>query len=30
MITLLLAFMPALAADTNVERDYEIALTKGQ
>lgn len=30
MIVLLLAVMPALAADTNVERDYEIALTKGQ
>ena len=30
VIALLLAFMPALAADTNVERDYEIALTKGQ
>jgi hypothetical protein len=30
MFALLLAAMPALAADTNVERDYEIALTKGQ
>ncbi len=30
MIVLLLAVMPALAADINVERDYEIALTKGQ
>ncbi len=30
MIAMLLAVMPALAADTNVERDYEIALTKGQ
>jgi hypothetical protein len=30
MISVLLAIMPALAADTNVERDYEIALTKGQ
>jgi len=30
MIAVLLAVMPALAADTNVERDYEIALTKGQ
>lgn len=26
----LLAAMPALAAEKNVERDYEIALTKGQ
>jgi len=30
MLAALLAVMPALAADTNVERDYEIALTKGQ
>lgn len=30
VIALLLAVMPALAADDNVERDYEIALTKGQ
>lgn len=30
MIVVLLAVMPARAADTNVERDYEIALTKGQ
>lgn len=27
---LLLAALPARGADTNVERDYEIALTKGQ
>lgn len=30
MIAALLAVMPALAADANSERDYEIALTKGQ
>lgn len=30
LIAVLLAVMPAPAADTNVERDYEIALTKGQ
>jgi len=30
MTAMLLAVMPALAADTNVERDYEIAITKGQ
>jgi hypothetical protein len=30
MFTALLAVMPALAAEKNMERDYEIALTKGQ
>jgi len=30
MFAVLLAVMPAGAADKNVERDYEIALTKGQ
>jgi hypothetical protein len=30
MFAALLAVMPARAADTNVERDFEIALTKGQ
>jgi hypothetical protein len=30
MAAALLAVLPAFAADTNVERDFEIALTKGQ
>jgi tetratricopeptide (TPR) repeat protein len=30
MVAALLAALPAFAADTNVERDFEIALTKGQ
>lgn len=30
MAALLLAALPAFAADTNVERDFEVALTKGQ
>ncbi|HEY6010111.1 MAG TPA: tetratricopeptide repeat protein, partial [Nitrospirota bacterium] len=30
LVVTLLAALPAIAADANLERDYEIALTKGQ